>query len=113
MRHSLAICSTNFVQVGKVRDQFFAGGETLEMLSQRRDFFMSNPLKNCPLIKNLSLQEHITFLVKTAFLLKQEGWKTPVYYTSPVSNFPITSLLGVSFRKAGGPEKCGQDLKIF
>ena len=82
------------------------------MLSRRKDFFfMSNTLKNGFTIKNLSLQEHITFLVKTAFLLKQEGWKTPVYYTSPVSNFPITSLLGVSFRKAGGQEKCGLDLK--
>ena len=26
---------------------------------------------------------------------------------------PITGLLGVSFRNVGGPEKCGQDLKII
>ena len=28
-------------------------------------------------------------------------------------NLPITGLLGVSSRKAGGPEKCGQDMKIY
>ena len=28
-----------------------------------------------------------------------------------LGNLPITGILGVSFRKAGGPEKCGQDLE--
>ena len=72
---------------------------------------MSIPVKQCLLIESFHNENNIlrthNFFCQYGNFLKQEGLKTPVWQKS--SNF--TSLLGISFRKSGGPEKYGPDLK--
>ena len=79
------------------------------MLSRRKDFFYvkhfkkrfynQKPFPTRTRTHNFFSQDCISF--------KAGGLENP----SPVSNLPNTSLLGVRFRKAGGLEKCGLDLK--
>ena len=74
---------------------------------------MPIPVKQFLLIESFHNENNIlrthNIFGNTELFLKQEGSKTPVWQKS--SNF--TSLLGISFRKSGGPEKYGPDLKKY
>ena len=51
------------------------------MLSQRRDFSVSNPVKACFVIKTFLYEKNIlrthNVFVETTLFCKQEDWKTP------------------------------------
>ena len=85
------------------------------MSSQRRDFFMSKPVKKSvfwskPFYMRTEFWEQITFFVETALFKKQKDRKTPVYCTRPVMfKLPVSCMVG----KRGGLEKCDQDMKII
>ena len=69
----LAICSPNFVQVGRDRKMVFAGWDIKNVEPKVRLFFMSHPAKNCFLIKTFPyeskiLRTHIIFCRDCTFL---------------------------------------------
>ena len=89
------------------------------MSSWRWDYFYVKPCKKVFSDRNLSpcmstkFCEHINFLVKSQDCTFFKSRKTAKFHFILISRgkLPLTCILGISFRKASAPEKCGQDLK--
>ena len=80
------------------------------MLSQRQDFFYVEPCKKVFSDQTFPYENNILWTHN----ILSEDWNffnAGGLEDSCLGKLLFTSLLGVSFRKAGEPEKCGQDLK--